>query len=246
MDFFVNNEIIRNKAYYQSGEIAKLVGFKKANQILFIKYFSQLVADSVIWYDDIGNIDRKIHYAYTSERKQLLGCRQNTHEEIRSRYINNPLDVAIRIVEYFQYNTKQMSVEYRNEAPFELIVPDLKGDKHLTLAQSIDSAIRAHNLPVLEEDLTGRPIMEIASFIRSHREMRDMVSKCMSRYRSFSGQIIVEFTIKSDGTIPEVLLLKSTVPCKNIGMELMNVIQNIAFPENKKYGTATVTYPFQF
>jgi hypothetical protein len=68
----------------------------------------------------------------------------------------------------------------------------------------------------------------------------------MSRYRDMRGDIIVQFSIKRDGTVPEALILKSTVPCKNVAIELMNVIKNISVPDNSRYGAVTVTYPFQY
>ncbi len=246
MDYFFNDEITRHKAYYKDGEINVLLGYKKAKQIWFRKFYSSSVADSIVYYDDVGNIDFKVRYNYTPKRKILMGRQFNTQEDVRSRFIGNPDDVAVKTVELYKYGAKSMELVFNNDNMSHLIVYDYKGPHKFTKKETVDSILRYTYMPSLDEDLTGRPPSEISSFIKSSREMRDIVSKCMSRYRDASGTIFVEFSIKRDGTVPDALILKSTVSCKNIGIELMNVIKNITFPSNSKYGTATVMYPFQF
>jgi hypothetical protein len=246
MDYFFNDEITRNKAYYKNGEITELLGYKKSKQIYFRKFFSDMVADSTIYYDDIGNVDYKVRFRYTPGRKELLGKRFNTYEDVRSRYMNSRFDVALKMVELYRYGVKSIELLFRNETMECLLVHDYSGLRKFTKKTAIDSVLRHTYIPNLEEDLTGRPPAEIQSYIKSHREMRDMVSRCMSRYRDMRGDIIVQFSIKRDGTVPEALILKSTVPCKNVAIELMNVIKNISFPDNSRYGAVTVTYPFQY
>jgi hypothetical protein len=246
MDYFFNDEITRNKAYYKNGEICELLGYKKAKQIYFRKFYSDMVADSIIYYDDVGNVDYKIRFQYTPGRKELLGKKFNTHEDVRSKYMHNRFDIAVKDVELYRYGAKSMEIVFKNENLEHLLVYDYSGQRKFTKKEAIDSVLRYTYVPNLEEDLTGRPPAEIQSYVKSHREMRDMVAKCLSRYRDLKGDIIVQFSIKRDGTVPEALILKSTVPCKNIAIDLMNVIKNITFPDNSHYGAVTVTYPIQF
>lgn len=246
MDYFHDGEITRNRAYYKDGVITRLQGFKNVKQVDFEKYYTANTVDSVLYFDDLGRVERKVRFKYTDRRREMLGKRFNTHEDISSRNIGVTDDVMVRTVEINAYGAKSMEIVFENETMARIVVHSYKGPKTFSKPEAMDSILRSTYVPRLEEDLTGRPASEILSFIKSRREIMDLVNTCLSRFQAYRGQIVVEFQVLKDGSVPGVMILESRVPCKNIGIQLMNVIKNMTFPANPKYGTATVTYPFQF
>jgi hypothetical protein len=247
MDYFSNDDITRNKAIYKNGELALVVGYKKSKQVYYKKYFSGYVVDSAIYYDDGGNVSYKIRHTLTPQRRLLLGKQFNTLEDIRSRFLGSTEDIALKTVELHRYGVKSLELVMKNGNISHLLVYSNNRVKKFTKKEDIDSELRFAYMPNLEEDLTGRPPSEILSFIKSNREMRDFVAKTLSRNHDLTGEILVQFTIKPDGSVPEALILGSTVPCKNVCVDLLNVITNTAFPDDsQKYGWVTVTYPVQF
>lgn len=245
MDYYYNDEIVRYVAFYKSGEICQLQGYKKAKQPYFCKYYKDNVVDSIIYYDDKGRPDYKVRFQYTPARKALMGRQFNTRENLLSKYMGRTDDVTVKTIETYDYNTKTMELVHRNEKLVSLTVYDEIKPKKFNQPKTMDSVIQNKRMPFIEEDLTGRPPAEISECIKSNREMRDLVSRCLSRYNDTKGEIVVEFPVLRDGSVPGILILKSTFPCKNIGVELMNVFKNISFKNNPQYGTVTVTYPFQ-
>lgn len=247
MDYFFDDEIIRNKAIYSSGAIQELYSYKKANHPFARKHYAGALVDSLTHFDPAGRVDYKIHYKYTPARKVLLTTQFSTHQSIVSKFIFRSDDVAVKTVETFEHGTKMVELVYKNEKLSRVTLCGNEKPKAFTRKTDMDSVVRTQQVPFLEEDLTGRPQTEIEKTLKSTAEMRNFVSRCIARYPQYGGKkILVEFPILRDGSVPGVLLLKSEIPCKKLCIDLLNVIKNTPFLDNKQYGTVTVTFPFEY
>jgi len=187
----------------------------------------------------------RVNCTFSDRRKERLGKYFNTREYIQSQYIGDTTDIAKKTITVYRYGGKYLEAAYRNEDMIKLEMWGYDGHKTFTTKRQMDSVSRYYSPVGLDVDLSGRPPSEIMSYIKSYSVIRDFYSKCLSYYKDTKGEVVVQFTIQRDGSVSEALLLKNSLPCKNLAIELINIFKNMQFSADaRKYGPVTVTYPF--